>query len=86
LLVNDEPEEGTVALDMPYGYIIEMLCDWWSFSFAKGNLLEIFKWYDEHRDNLILSDKTRKTVEDILEKIGDKLDEMEMDEEEGADD
>lgn len=79
VLVNDEAAEGIVALDMPYHYIIEMICDWWSFSWKTGNLREIFKWYDEHK-NMKLSDKTRETVEDILGKIKDKLDELESDE------
>lgn len=81
VLINDEPGEGIVALDMPYHYIIEMICDWWSFSWSKGYLGEVLTWYDEHKDNMILSDKTRKTVEDILGKIKDKLDELESDDE-----
>ena len=59
---------------MPITYIIEMVCDWWAFSWAKGDLYEIFKWYDEHREYMKLSNFTRKTVEDILDKIKTKLD------------
>jgi hypothetical protein len=80
VLINDEAAEGIVALDMPHNYIIEMICDWWSFSWKTGNLREIFKWYDEHKNHMKLSDKTRETVEDILGKIKDKLDELESDE------
>lgn len=76
VLINDDPNEGTVALDMDYPYIIEMICDWWSFSWTKGDLYEIFNWYDSHKDHMILSRKTRKTVEDILDKIRIKLDSM----------
>lgn len=75
ILINDNPAEGEILLDMPYIYIIEMICDWWAFSWAKGNLYEVFSWYDEHKDYMKLSDKTRKTVEDILTKIKAKLDE-----------
>lgn len=75
VLINDNPDEGEVILDMDYCYIIEMVCDWWAFSWKKGDLSEIFKWYDEHRDYMKLSPKTRKTVEDILEKIRLKLEE-----------
>lgn len=75
VLINDDPGEGMIMLDMPYNYIIEMICDWWSFSWTKGNLYEIFNWYDAHKDYMKLSDKTRETVEDILEKIKIKLDE-----------
>lgn len=69
LLNNDEPGEGMIVLDMPYNYLLEMICDWWAFSWSKEDLTEIFKWYDEHKDYMKLGAKTRKTVEDILEKI-----------------
>lgn len=78
VLINDDPGEGMVIMDMPYNYIIEMICDWWAFSWNKGNLNEIFEWYDEHKDYMKLSDKTRKTVEDILSKIKAKLEEKEL--------
>ena len=58
---------------MPYEYIIEMICDWWAFSWAKENLFEIFKWYDEHKDYMKLSDWTRIEVEDILKQMKAKL-------------
>lgn len=74
ILVNDDPNEGMVIMDMPYNYIIEMICDWWAFSWVSGNLSEIFNWYDQHKDYMKLSDQTRKTVEDILSKIKEKLD------------
>lgn len=74
VLINDDPEEGTVALDMPYEYIVEMICDWWSFSHKTGNLYEIFDWYDKHKSTMILSDATRKHVEKILSDIKTKLD------------
>ena len=73
VLINDDPNEGEIILDMPYNYILEMIRDWWAFSWKSGNLNEIFKWYDEHKAYMKLSDKTRKTVESILAKIKDKL-------------
>lgn len=75
VLINDDPKEGMVCLDMPYNYIIEMICDWMSFSFKCGDLNEVLKWYDERKEYIKLSDKTRKIVEDILGKIRKKLDE-----------
>ena len=75
VLINDDPGEGMIVLDMPHCYIIELLCDWWAFSWKKGNLHEIFNWYDAHKDYMKLSKNTRKTVEDILEKIKEKLEE-----------
>lgn len=77
VLINDDPKEGEIILEMPYDYILEMICDWWSFSWASENLYEIFEWYGEHKNYMKLGKKTRKTVEDILEKIQSKLDEAE---------
>lgn len=76
VLINDDPGEGMVILDMPHNYIIEMICDWWAFSWAKGNLYEIFNWYDQHKKYMKLSENTRKTVDDILLKLKNKLDEF----------
>lgn len=66
ILINDEPNKKEIILDMPLKYIIEMICDWWSFSWQKGDLYELFKWYDEHKDHMKLSPDTRHTVEYIL--------------------
>lgn len=73
VLINDDPEEGEICLEMPYEYIIEMFCDWWSFSWQKGNLFEIFVWYNEHGDYIKLHPDTRKIVEDILNRIRERL-------------
>jgi len=67
---DDEPEE---ALEMPKEYVYEMIADWWSFSFKKGNLKEIFGWYKEHK-GMVLHPNTRKLVEDTLAKIKEILD------------
>ena len=76
VLIHDDPDEGETILDMPYHYILEMICDWWTFSWSKENLTEIFEWYDQHKDYMKLSEKTRKTVGDILSKIKQKLEEL----------
>lgn len=73
ILVNDDPNEGEILLEMPYNYIIEMICDWWAFSWEKGNLSEIFSWYDDHKDYIKLAPKTRETVEDILWELRGRL-------------
>lgn len=75
ILHNDEPSEGEIILDMSYIYIIEMICDWWAFSWKSGNLGEIFEWYSKHKDYMKLSNNTRKTVESILDKIKTKIEE-----------
>lgn len=73
ILVNDDPDEGEVIMDMPYNYIVEMICDWMSFSVAKGDLTEVLKWYEQHAGYMKLSDNTRVAVEAILGKIKERL-------------
>lgn len=77
VLINDDPEEGEIVLDMPYEYIIEMICDWWSFSWKSENLMEIFNWYEKHKKYIKLSEPTRTTVEHILSLMKNKLEELE---------
>lgn len=76
VLINDSPDEGEHIMDMPHNYIVEMVCDWWAFSWNSENLYEIFDWYDKHKDYMKLSRSTRMSVEDILDKIKNKLDEL----------
>ena len=73
VLINDNPGEGEIVLDMPDFYIIEMICDWWSFSWKQGKLDEIFNWYNERKDYIKLSEYTRDKVEYVLVKIKAKL-------------
>lgn len=79
VLINDE--DGTKALEMPLHYVYEMLADWWSFSWKKGKLDEIFAWYDAHKDKIMLHENTRKVVEDALDRIQDILSEEKKDNE-----
>lgn len=74
ILKYDDPNEGEIVLEMPVKYAIEMICDWWAFSFAKGDLSEIFDWYEERKNYIKLHENTRKYVEDVLDKITRKLD------------
>lgn len=80
ILINDEPKEGMVVIDMPYIYVVEMICDWWSFSWTKGDLNEIFGWYEDRKDYMKLSANTQISVEYILGKMKDKLEEKDIDE------
>lgn len=76
LLINDDPIQGTLILDMPEDYIIEMICDWWAFSWASGNLTEIFDWYKKRAEYMKISIRTRAKVEGILYLIRAKLEEQ----------
>lgn len=76
LINDDEPEE---ALEMPWWYAIEMICDWWAFSWKDGNLYKIFDWYDEHKDKMKLHPNTRRFIEDILKRMKEELDKEQTD-------
>ena len=76
VLINDDPELGIVALEIPLNYIIEMICDWWSFSWRSGDLYEIFNWYAKHRDGMQMNDTSRIIVEDILNNMRTKVDDI----------
>lgn len=75
ILINDDAENGEIALEMPDNYILEMICDWWSFSWEKGDLYEIFSWYEERKDYIKLHSTSRMMVEYILAQIKERLEE-----------
>jgi hypothetical protein len=73
---NEHHPEFWLGEDMPLIYILEMLCDWGSFSIDKGDLTELSKYYyeqarDDEEKNL--SDSTKETIEEILSKIDSVL-------------
>lgn len=70
LIHDDEPME---ALEMPETYVIEMIADWWSFSWKSNNLFSIFDWYEQHSKGMILHPKTRELVEKILSLMEEEL-------------
>ena len=62
-LNNEHHPEFWLGEDMPLIYILEMLCDWGSFSIEKGDFRELSKYYyeqarDDEEKNL--SDNTLK--------------------------
>jgi hypothetical protein len=65
---------------MPYIYILEMICDWGSFSIKSGDFRELSKFYyekakDDEEKNL--SDNTKTIIEEILGKIDSILEDGE---------
>ena len=69
---NEHHPEYWLGEDMPYIYILEMICDWGSFSIAKGDFKELSDFYfnkakDDPEKNL--SDATKEIIEDLLIKI-----------------
>jgi len=59
---------------MPDNYIIEMVCDWWAFSWSKGDLREIYKWYKKNRGNMLLNEETETRLNEILDAMKEIID------------
>ncbi len=73
---NEHHPEFWLGEDMPYIYILEMICDWGSFSIDKGDFGELSKYYyDQAKDDeeKNLSDNTKIIIEEILTKIDSVL-------------
>lgn len=69
---NEHHPEHWLGEDMPYIYILEMLCDWGSFSIKSGNMKELSDFYynkarDDEEKNL--SEATKEIIEDIISQI-----------------
>ena len=79
VLIGDDAKEGTICIEMPHECIIEMICDWWSFSWIKGDLFEIFAWYKNNKSHIKLHSNTRWIVEEILGRMHKILIEQNLD-------
>lgn len=73
LLMNDDGKYRdpgkVIPIEMPKIYALEMVADWWSFSWKSGDLTEMFGWYEDHKDCIILHPSTREYVESVLDEI-----------------
>ena len=69
-LLRDSGE--TVGLDMPVNYVIEMLCDWHSFS-AKDPTSTAYDWWNKNRNKMIMSAATIQLVEKYIEYFKEPL-------------
>jgi hypothetical protein len=58
ILIHDDMENGELEtiLEMPYDYIVEMICDWWAFSWANGKVAEVRK-HDKIKSTKIAKEK-----------------------------
>ena len=73
VLVNDDGKPDhpgkIVPLEMPKLDVLEMIADWWSFSWRSGDLAEIFIWYEAHKSHIVFHPNTREYVERVLDEI-----------------
>lgn len=58
---------GMEALNMPFAYIFEMLCDWTAMSLKFRDTPSAF--YEKNKEAMTLSDSTRRTIEAWLPKF-----------------
>jgi len=69
------------CLDIPDKYLLEMVADWWSFSWKqyiashdRNDLYEVFTWYENHINKIAMHPNAKQKVEDLLALIRDVLD------------
>ena len=74
-LLYEDSTKKPIPLEIPYEYLIEMILDWWSFSWKQGNLYEIQDWYNNHKSIIIMNENSKNLTEKIIRSIIDKLDE-----------
>jgi hypothetical protein len=67
-----EDNGNTKALDMPFIYIIEMICDWHSFS-AKKPESTAFNWFKDNKYKMVLSEQTENDVTYFVQFLRDPL-------------
>lgn len=65
-------ENQCYPLEMPSNYIIEMLMDWWSFSWKSNDLREILSWYKDNKDHMILAPNTKAQVERFIKLVEER--------------
>lgn len=70
LLIRDEGD--VVPLPMQFEYVVEMLCDWHSFS-RKNSDSTAYNWYNQNKDSMKLHQDTIELVEHMLEWFKDPL-------------
>lgn len=73
VLINDE--DSIKPLQMPDSYVYEMVADWGSFAYQKQDGSELIKWYESHKDKMILHEDTRKNVEELVPELARLIDE-----------
>lgn len=64
---------GVIITEMPYEYIVEMVCNWWSYSWANDDLFSIFDYYEKHKSKIKLHKKSRDNLEEILKILEEQI-------------
>lgn len=76
VLIQDTDEPKYLSLDMSKEAIYEMLCDWHSFS-AKDPKSTAYSWYNNNKENMLLSDNTIELVDSLIDVFKEPLEKEE---------
>ena len=57
-------DNKTIALSIPFKYIIEMLCDWLAMSIKFDN--KPSEWYKKNRSKMLIEEKTQKMIDGYI--------------------
>lgn len=76
---SDDSKNGLTVVQMPYNYVLEMFCDWWSFSWMSKDLTTVFDWYSARINSIILHENSRAHLVNILNTVEDTLFGLEAD-------
>jgi len=61
-----EDDGGIKILEIPYKFVVEMICDWHGAGKAVGRKFSDGKWYLENKNKIQLNPQTRKEVEKLV--------------------
>ncbi len=67
--------EKNIAIEMPYCYMIEMLCDWTAMS-LKFNNNTVSGWYQKNKSKMILHSYTQEQIEELLPQFDQALEKV----------
>jgi len=66
ILIDEGADSKTKIFQMPYKYMIEMVCDWKGAGKAITGNSNPLEWYAKYKDIIILEEYTRSRVEEII--------------------
>lgn len=73
-LILDEDMGEMEALDVPDEHVLCMLCDWASFRYGQKTAAKVdypttIGWYNDTKDNMILTDATQALISKYIEQL-----------------
>lgn len=66
-------DEGTILTEMSQMDILELICEWWSYSWENDDLWSIFAYYSKYSSKIKMHKKSSKELERLLNILEDRL-------------